>query len=138
MDRYLIVGHKLLFCTFCVCAGCHAYMVFYQLIAKLYNKSFCIANTETLLKTPFSAIGRCSPVTTSHWLRKNAPEFTCLGCFRYDIQDHRRLLVSMFQGQIAAIGSLNRITESIFRICGNFIKAIKKVSTWITVITRHH
>jgi hypothetical protein len=51
--------------------------------------------TETLFRISFSVIGRCSLVR--HWLQGNAQELTCHRRLTvpYDIQNHRRLPVSI-------------------------------------------
>jgi DNA repair exonuclease SbcCD ATPase subunit len=48
--------------------------------------------TETLLIVPFSLIGRCSPVSTPHWLQgKCARFYVSQGGFRYDFRDFKEV-----------------------------------------------
>jgi hypothetical protein len=73
--------------------------------------------TETLLRIPFSVIGRSSLVQTSHWLqrkcaRKNLSQLASGMIFL----NHRRLPVSIFVVKMAALWSLKRVTGRIFKI----------------------
>jgi hypothetical protein len=73
--------------------------------------------TETLFKTPFSVIGRCSLVPTSHWLRGKCAKINLSqAASGLILQHHRRLPVSIFRDKIAALGSLKRVTRRIFKI----------------------
>jgi hypothetical protein len=74
--------------------------------------------TETVLKIPFSVIGRCSLVPTSHRLqgkraRNNLSQVVASGMI---LQNHKRLPVSIFGVKIAAVVSLKRVTGWIFKI----------------------
>jgi hypothetical protein len=51
--------------------------------------------TETILKIPFSVIGRCTLVPTSHWLQENAQKLTC--GFRYDFTESQAASCKHFQ-----------------------------------------
>jgi hypothetical protein len=62
--------------------------------------------TETLLKIPFSVIGRYSKVSTPHCWRDNVRELIC----------YRRLPVCIFSVKIEALGPLKGVTERIFEI----------------------
>ncbi len=66
---------------------------------------------ETLLKIPFSGIGQCSPVPTSHWLQEicariNLPQ-AASGMI---LQSHRSLPVFIFSVKITALVSLKWVT----------------------------
>jgi hypothetical protein len=63
-----------------------------------------------LLRIPFSVIGRCSIVPTSHWLQGKYARITC----------HRRLPVSIFSVKIAALEFFMRITGRIYKISKQF------------------
>ncbi len=84
--------------------------VSFKLIANLKMLS------ENLLRIPFSVIGRCSPV----WAigcRENASNSVVTSDFRYFfLQNHRRLPVCVSRVKIAALESLKRVIESIFKI----------------------
>jgi hypothetical protein len=64
-----------------------------------------------ILRIPFSVIGRCSLVPTSHWLQGkfNLSE----AASGMVLQNHRRLPVSIFSVIIATLGSLSRVTGRI-------------------------
>jgi hypothetical protein len=69
--------------------------------------------TETLLRIPFSVIGRCYRVLTYHGLQGNAQEFslsqTASGII---LQYHRRLPVSISSvSKLPTLGSLKRVTR---------------------------
>jgi hypothetical protein len=80
--------------------------------------------TETLNSISFSVTGRCSLVLTCNWLQGKCARinlsqaasgmiYRITGGFLY------AFLVSKF----AALGSLKRVTESIFKISNNFKEA---------------
>jgi hypothetical protein len=70
--------------------------------------------TETLLRIPFFVIGRCSLVPTSHWLQVKCARINLApAAFGIILQNHRRLLVSIFNVKIAALGSVKRVTVCI-------------------------
>ncbi len=121
-------GLNILVSTFCICADCFQYLskafhygypiklpTFYLLLWNylLFSKIL----TETLLKIPFSVIGRCSLVLTSHWLQgKCARIKSSQAASGMTLQNHRRLPVSNFNVKIATLGSLKRVTGRIFKI----------------------
>jgi hypothetical protein len=64
--------------------------------------------TEILLRIPFSVIGRCSLLPTSHWLQRICARINLSqAALCIILQNHRRLPVSIFSVKIAALGSLN-------------------------------
>jgi hypothetical protein len=71
---------------------------------------------ETILSIPFSVIGRCSQVPTSHWLQGKCARINLSQAASAIILYHRRLPVSILSFKIAALGSLRRVTERIFNI----------------------
>ncbi len=84
---------------------------FFQKLFTIFNFFICFFEiTEALLRIPFSVIGRCSFVPTSHWLQAAS----------IILQNHRRLPVSIFSVKIAAAGSLKRVTRMIFKISSDF------------------
>jgi hypothetical protein len=61
--------------------------------------------TETLLRIPFSVIGRCSLVPTSHWLQRKCARINLSPeAFGIILKNHRRIPVSIFSVKIAALG----------------------------------
>ncbi len=73
--------------------------------------------TETLLRIPFSVIGRCSLVPTSNLLQGKCARINLsLAAFRIILQNYRRLPVSIFSVKIATLGSLKRVFGKIFKI----------------------
>jgi hypothetical protein len=73
--------------------------------------------TETLLRTPLIVTGRCSPTLTPHWLQgKSAKIYLSQAAFGMILQDHRQLSVSTIMFKIAAVDSLKRISDRIFKI----------------------
>jgi hypothetical protein len=73
--------------------------------------------TETLLIIPFSVIGRCSLVRSSHWLQENVQEFNISqAVFGIILQNPRRLPVSIFSVKIATLESLKRVNGSVFNL----------------------
>jgi hypothetical protein len=94
--------------------------VFQKLFTTLHNITFFASLklliilkmlTETLLRIPFSVIGRCSLVPTSHWLQgKYTRVNLCI------LQNHKRLPVTIFCVKIAALGSLKRVSGRNFKI----------------------
>jgi hypothetical protein len=72
--------------------------------------------TETLLRIPFSVIGRRSLAPTSHWLQGKCARINLSpAAFGIILQNHRRLSVSIFSVKIAALGSLKRVTGRILK-----------------------
>jgi hypothetical protein len=73
--------------------------------------------TETLLRIPFSVIGRCFLVPTSHWQQGKCARINLLqAASGMILQNHMRLPVSMFSVKIAALGSLFGLLERLFKI----------------------
>jgi hypothetical protein len=77
-DGYFFKGLNILFSTFCVRAdGFQDLIKAFQYPIQLLTFYLLLRNyllilkmlTETLLRIPFSVIGRCSLVPTSHWLQ---------------------------------------------------------------------
>jgi hypothetical protein len=59
-----------------------------------------------MLAEPFSVIGRCSLVATSHWLHEKGPRINLpQAASGMILKNHRRLPVSIFSVKIAALGS---------------------------------
>jgi hypothetical protein len=73
--------------------------------------------TEIFLRIPFSLIGGCSLVPTSHWWLqgKCARIILSQAASSMILNNHRRLPVSIFSVKIAALGSLKRVTGWIFK-----------------------
>ncbi len=67
--------------------------------------------SETLLSIPFSVIGLRSAVSAPRWLQGKCPNLGVTGDLPYLLRDHRR-----FRVKIAALRSLKKFTESIFKI----------------------
>ncbi len=67
--------------------------------------------TETLLRIPFSVIGRCSLVPASHWLQRKLINLSYAASGMI-LQNHRRLHASIFSVKIVALGSLKRVTAA--------------------------
>jgi hypothetical protein len=99
---------NVLISTFCVCAD--DFQGLQKLFTSLYNyylldcflKLFTNLKilTETLLIIPFSVIGRCSPVSTSHWLQgKCARIIMSQAASGMILQNYRRHPVSFFSCQ---------------------------------------
>jgi hypothetical protein len=76
---------------------------------------------ETLLRIPFSLIGRCSVMPTSHLLQEKCTRIhlshAAFGMILQNhaaigmiLQNHGRLPVSIFSVKIGALGSLKRVT----------------------------
>ncbi len=87
------------------------YLLFwnYLLILKMF--------IETLLIIPFSVIGRCSTVSTPHWLQGKCAGLICHRRLpRFDFTESQAASCMHFQCQIASLGSLKRVTERIFKI----------------------
>jgi hypothetical protein len=98
-DGYFFKG---LNSPFCVCADC------FQGLSKAFN--FLFLNyllilemlTETILRIPFSVIGRCSQVPTSHCLQGKCTIMNLSqAASGMTLQNHRRLPVSNFSVKIA-------------------------------------
>ncbi len=66
---------------------------------------------ETLLRIPYSLIGQCSLVPTSHGLQEKCTRIHLShAAFGMILHNHRRLPVSIFSVKIGALGSLKRVT----------------------------
>jgi hypothetical protein len=77
--------------------------------------------TETLLKIPFSVIGRCTLVPTSYWLQgKCARSNLSQAALGIILQNHKQLPVYNFSVKIAALGSSERDIGRIFNIGKDF------------------
>ncbi len=73
--------------------------------------------TETLLRIPFSVIGRCSLVPTLHCLQGKCARINLLQTASgMTLQNHRRVPVSIFSFKIAALGSLKRLLEGFSKL----------------------
>jgi hypothetical protein len=109
-DGYFFEGLTILITTFCVCAD--GFKVLQKLFSNfLFASLKLITNfemlTETLLRIPFSVIGRCFLVPTPLiGCRENAQEKTC----------HGRLPFSIFSVKIVVLGSSKRVTGRIYKI----------------------
>ncbi len=57
--------------------------------------------TETILRIPFSVIGQCSQVPTSHWLHGKCARMKSQADSSMTLQNHRWLPVSIFSVKIA-------------------------------------
>jgi hypothetical protein len=67
--------------------------------------------TETLLRNPFSVIGRCSLVPASHWLQRKCARINLSqAASGMILQNHRRLSVSILRVKIVTSGFLKRVT----------------------------
>jgi hypothetical protein len=102
--------------TFCVCAdGLQVLLqsfhysiqllTFYLISWKYLNLNML---AETLLRVPFSVIGRCSLVPTSLWKQGKCARINLSHGFWYDF--------NIFSVKIAALGSLERVAGRIFKI----------------------
>ncbi len=61
-------------------------------------------NADILLRIPFSVIGRCFLVPTSHWLQGKCARINLSpGAFGIILQNHGRLPVRIFSVKIAAL-----------------------------------
>ncbi len=119
-------GLNILISTFFVCsAGFQGLSKAFQYPIQLLSYYFFLRNysqilkmlAETLLTIPFSVIGRCSLVPTSHWMQGKCARINLsLVAFSIVLQNHRRLPVSIFSVKITALGSLKRVTGRIFKI----------------------
>jgi hypothetical protein len=116
---------NILIITFCVCADgfqglskAFPYPIINFLFASLKLLILkMLTLTDTLLKIHFSVIGRCSLVSTSHWLQGKCAKISLsLAASSMILQNQRRLPVSIFNLNIAAVGSLMRFTGKIFKI----------------------
>jgi hypothetical protein len=77
--------------------------------------------TKTLFVIPFSMIGQCSPVLTPHWLQGKCARINLMqAASSMILQNHRRLPVCIYSVKVAALGSLKRVTEIIFKISKSF------------------
>jgi hypothetical protein len=86
---------------------------------------------ETLLRIPFSVIGWCSLVPTSHWLQgKWARINLSLAAFSIILLNHRWLPVSIFSVKIAAFGSKKGVTGRIFKNSKQFQRSKKALWFW--------
>jgi hypothetical protein len=84
--------------------------------------------TETILRIPFSVIGRCSLVATSHWLqgaRINVSK-AALGMI---LQNHRWLPVSIVSIKITALGSESGYARRIFKSSKEQAKTLTSFSS---------
>ncbi len=73
--------------------------------------------TETLIRIPFFVIGGCSLMPTSHLLQVNCARINLSqGASGRISQNHRRLPVSNFSVEIAALWLLKRVTGRILKI----------------------
>jgi hypothetical protein len=87
--------------------------------------------SETLLRIPFSGIGRCSSLATSYWLQGKCERISTLNAASALILQNRRLLpVSIFSVKIAALGSLKWVTGMIFLLVNN-LKGASKIMSMI-------
>jgi hypothetical protein len=68
------------------------------------------------LRIPFSMIGRCSPVPTSHWLQGKCARINLSqAASGMILHNHRRLPVSIFS---VALGSLKQLLEGFSKLDG--------------------
>ena len=126
-------GLNILFFTFCVCAdGFQGLSNYFHYPIQLLTLQLLLWNcllilkvpTETLLKIPFPVIGRCPLVPTSHWLQGKCARINFShAASGMILQNHRRLPVYIYIYKIATLGSLKRVTESIFKIVSHFQRA---------------
>jgi hypothetical protein len=145
MDIFL-EGLNILFSTFCVCAdGFQSLSKAFHYPIQLLTSHLFLWNhlqilkmpTETLLRIPFSLIGRCSLVQTSHWLqgkcaRINLPQ-SASGMI---LQKHRRLLLSIyFQCQNRRFRVLKLVTGRVFKITKKIQRSKTKLWVWFFLST---
>ncbi len=79
--------------------------------------------TETLIRIPFSVIGRCSLVPASHWLQGKCARINLsLAASGMILQNHRLLPVSIFSVKITAVGSLKRVAGNTFKVSRSQLK----------------
>jgi hypothetical protein len=77
--------------------------------------------TETLLRTPFSVIGQCSLVPSSHWLQGTFARINISqAAFGIVFQNHRRLPVNIFCVKITAVGSLSGLLGGFSKLVSDF------------------
>jgi hypothetical protein len=73
--------------------------------------------TETLLKIPFSLIGRCFFVPTFHWLKEKCARINFTGGFGYEFAESQVAACIIYTSvKIAVLGSSQRVTGRIFKI----------------------
>ncbi len=122
-----VEGLNILICTFCVCPeGFKGLSKAFQYPSvQLLNFYLLLWNylvvlkmpNETLLKIPFSAIGRCSLVQTSQWLQGKCARISLsLAASGMILHNYRRLPVSISSVKIATLGFLRWVTERNFKI----------------------
>jgi hypothetical protein len=90
-----------------------------------------LTGTETLLRVPFSLIGRCLPVRvpTSHWLQGKCARINLSwAASGMIIKDHRRLPVSILSIKIPDLGSVKRLIGRIFKFSKLFKEQAKTLS----------
>ncbi len=103
---------------------------------KSFSLSYTILNflfasywSETLLRIPFSVIGRCSLVPTCHWLQgKCARNNLSQAASGIILQNHRRPPVSIFSvknRRFPVTRSLKQVTGSISNLVSNFKEQAK-------------
>ena len=111
---------NMLICTFCECAD--SFKVFQKLFTTLYKYSLFICFfeitlkmlTETLLRIPFSVIGRCSLVPASHWLQGKCARINLSqAAFGMILKNNRRFPATIFSVKIATLGPLKRVSRRI-------------------------
>jgi hypothetical protein len=84
--------------------------------------------TKALLRIPFSVIGRCSRVPTSHWMQGKCARINLSqAASGMILQNHRRLPVEIFSVKIAALGSFKQVTGRIFKISKYFQRSKLKL-----------
>ncbi len=77
--------------------------------------------TETLLRIPFSVIGRCSLVPTLPWLQVKCARTNLLQTASGMIlQSHKQVPVSIFSVKIAAFESLKWYLEGFSKLVSKF------------------
>jgi hypothetical protein len=87
--------------------------------------------TETVLRIPFSVIGRCSLGPTSHWLQGKCARIILFpAAFGIILQNHRGLPVSIFSFKITALGLWSGILEGFFKISRQFQRSKLKLRVW--------
>ncbi len=126
--NWLIVwrSKNTLISAFCVCANgfqdlSKAFHYPIQLLTfylLLWNKFLLILNCLLkLLRIPFSVIGRCSLVPSSHWLEGKCARINLSqASFVMILQNHRRLSVNIFSAKTATLGPFKRVTGRVFKI----------------------